>query len=47
MGNHIGRAAQARTDIVSCTEGFYNGKRIHSSIGLEAPINAKCGLMAA
>ena len=39
--------AQARTDIVSWIEGFYNRQRIHSSIGYESPIDAECGLMAA
>ena len=39
--------AQARTDIVSWIEGFYNHQRIHSSIGYESPIDAECGLMAA
>jgi len=39
--------AQARTDIVTWIEGFYNRQRIHSSIGYETPIDAECGLMAA
>jgi putative transposase len=39
--------AQARTDIVSWIEGFYNRQRIHSSIGYETPIDKECGLMAA
>jgi transposase InsO family protein len=39
--------AQARTDIVSWIEGFYNHQRIHSSTGYESPIDAECGLMAA
>jgi len=39
--------AQARTEIVSWIEGFYNRQRIHSSIGYESPIDAECGLMAA
>ena len=39
--------AQARTEIVSWIEGFYNRQRIHSSIGYETPVDAECGLMAA
>ena len=39
--------AQARTDIVTWIEGFYNRQRIHSSIGYETLIDAECGLMAA
>ena len=39
--------AQARSDIVSWIEGFYNRERLHSSIGYETPVNAECGLMAA
>ncbi len=39
--------AQARSDIVSWVEGFYNRQRIHSSIGYETPANRECGLMAA
>jgi len=39
--------AQARTDIVTWIEGFYNRQRIHSCIGYETPIDAECGLMAA
>jgi transposase InsO family protein len=39
--------AQARTEIVSWMEGFYNRQRIHSSIGYETPIDAECSLMAA
>ena len=38
---------QARTEIVSWIEGFYNRQRIHSSIGFKAPIDAECGLEAA
>jgi putative transposase len=39
--------AQARSDIVSWIEGFYNRERLHSSIGYETPVDAECGLMAA
>ena len=42
-----GTRAQARLDIVSWMEGFYNAQRLHSSIGYMAPIDAEWGLMAA
>ena len=42
-----GTRAQARLDIVSWIEGFYNAERLHSSIGYMAPIDAEWGLMAA
>ena len=38
---------QARLDIVSWSEGFYNAERLHSSIGYMTPIDAEWGLMAA
>ena len=39
--------AQARSDIVSWMEGFYNAQRLHSSIGYMAPVEAEWGLVAA
>ena len=39
--------ADARLDIVSWIEGFYNAQRLHSSIGYMAPIDAEWDLMAA
>ena len=38
---------QARLDIVSWIEGFYNRERLHSSIEYKTPVDAECGLMAA
>jgi transposase InsO family protein len=38
---------QARTDIMSWIEGFFNCQRIHSSIGYKTPIDAECRLIAA
>lgn len=39
--------AQARLDIVDWIEGFYNGVRLHSSLGYQAPASAEFRLMAA
>jgi transposase InsO family protein len=39
--------AQARSDIVNWMESFYNVRRLHSSIGYMAPVDAKWDLMAA
>ena len=38
--------AQARLDIVNWIEGFYNGQRLHSSIGYRAPVQREISLMA-
>ena len=38
---------EAKLDIVLRIEGFYNGKRLHSSVGYRSPVSAEFTLKAA
>jgi transposase InsO family protein len=42
-----GTRAEARLDIVNWIEGFYNRRRLHSSIGYRSPVTFEQSLMAA
>ena len=39
--------AEARLDIVDWIEGYYNHRRLHSSIGYQIPAHVESKLMAA
>ena len=39
--------AEARLDVVNWIEGFYNRRRLHSSIGYRTPVGVEEGLIAA
>ena len=39
--------ALAKLDIVDWIEGFYDHKRMHSSIGYETPVDVESSFMAA
>ena len=39
--------SQARLDIVNWMEGFYNSRRLHSSIDFRSPADFECSLLAA
>ena len=38
---------EARLDIVLWIEGFYNGNRLHSSVGYRSPVSVEGSLRAA
>jgi putative transposase len=44
---HYETRAQARLDIVDWIEGYYNRKRLHSSLGYVTPVHAEEALLAA
>jgi putative transposase len=44
---HYDTRAPAKLDIVDWIEGFYNHKRMHSSIGYRSPVDVESSLLAA
>lgn len=44
---HYRTRAQARLDVVNWIEGYYNRRRLHSSIGYRSPVSFERGLNAA
>jgi len=43
---HYESRAQARLDVVDWIEGFYNSKRLHSTIGYQSPVDFERSLQA-